>query len=417
MRKIKLGYYFFVKGGSTPSTSISEYWNGTIPWITPADLKDQKLEYVSDSRQHTTPAGVQSANLIVGQEGWLIFSSRAPIGKVAISRGPLCINQGCKFLHVKPGVAYNTKFLGYWLMSQIEELNRLGVGATFKEISTSALQEFKIPCIPIEKQNNIVALLDARVKTIDALRACMKDKLKQINEYRQSLITHAVTRGLNPKAKTKPSGISWLGEIPFSWVSTSIGKVMDVTLGKMLSANKTDPSQSEENYLCAGNIAWSGVKTNLIKRMWFSTKEKKTLLLKAGDILIVEGGAGFGTATTYSGEVAPCYIQNSVVRLREKGPIKAEFCRIWLNFTYGAYLKRVCNEATFSHYTKEKVIQTPIVVPPLDEQIQIIAFMKNQEEKISNLLLNIQNEEIQLVEYQKSLISSAFDSSLRGDAQ
>ena len=101
-----------------------------------------------------------------------------------------------------------------------------------------------------------------------------------------------MTKGLDPNTEMKDSGLNWLGSIPKDWRISTIGKVMDVTLGKMLENKKANDSYTLERYLCAGSIDWGGVKQDYFKHMWFSPAEKNALLLKPDDCLIVEGERG-----------------------------------------------------------------------------------------------------------------------------
>lgn len=267
------------------------------------------------------------------------------------------------------------------------------------------LSSIYVPNITVEEQRRIVEKLDNVWMTVSKLIAKKKQQLNLLQEYRQSLITRAVTKGLNLHVPLKKTCYDWCEYIPAHWGVTKIGNVFDIVLGKMLCSSPLNESYSEENYLCAGSISWGGVKTDYVKRMWFSPEEKERFLLKDRDIVIVEGGAGFGMATIYRGECSPCYFQNSIVRLRERGMVRSEFCRYWLIVTYGTYLKRICNEATFSHYTKEKVSQTPIIIPPIDEQDRIVEELRVREDLISETLVKI-NKQIQKIrEYRSSLIS------------
>lgn len=175
---------------------------------------------------------------------------------------------------------------------------------------------------------------------IQDIQKGFKETLDRLSSYRQSLITRAVTKGLDPNVEMKDSGVEWIGSIPREWKTSKISFVSDVTLGKMLCPRQTDSEQTLETYLCAGSISWDGVK-DYIKEMWFSSKEKSELLLIAGDVLVVEGGAGFGMTTLYKGEHSPCYFQNSIIRVRgHHNVMTSDFINYWMRFTYTAYLKK-----------------------------------------------------------------------------
>ena len=265
----------------------------------------------------------------------------------------------------------NPKFACYILSaaySQRKNLDCIKQTTGIQNLSVDDyLSSVTIPLFDIETQKRITKWLDKQLSKVAQVITAKQAQLQKLSTYRQSLITRAVTKGLDHNVEMKDSGVEWIGSIPREWKTSKISFVSDVTLGKMLCPRQTDSEQTLETYLCAGSISWDGVK-DYIKEMWFSSKEKSELLLIAGDVLVVEGGAGFGMTTLYKGEHSPCYFQNSIIRVRgHHNVMTSDFINYWMRFTYTAYLKKVCNEATFSHYTKEKVSETPILVPPLNE--------------------------------------------------
>ncbi len=96
----RIKHHFSVVSGSTPKSEISEYWDGDIPWITPADYKTQD-KYVEKGRRSLSKAGYDSCGTILVPEGSIVFSKRAPVGTVAIAKNDLCTNQGCLACVVK----------------------------------------------------------------------------------------------------------------------------------------------------------------------------------------------------------------------------------------------------------------------------------------------------------------------------
>lgn len=305
----------------------------------------------------------------------------------------------------------NPKFACYILSaaySQRKNLDCIKQTTGIQNLSVDDyLSSVTIPLFDIETQKRITKWLDKQLSKVAQVITAKQAQLQKLSTYRQSLITRAVTKGLDPNVEMKDSGVEWIGSIPREWKTSKISFVSDVTLGKMLCPRQTDSEQTLETYLCAGSISWDGVK-DYIKEMWFSSKEKSELLLIAGDVLVVEGGAGFGMTTLYKGEHSPCYFQNSIIRVRgHHNVMTSDFINYWMRFTYTAYLKTVCNEATFSHYTKEKVSETPILVPPLNEQKKIADFCKLVDERVKTICAGIENQISKLNEYRSSLISAA----------
>lgn len=206
--------------------------------------------------------------------------------------------------------------------------------------------------------------------------------------------------------KYKDSGIAWIGEIPEHWEVAKIKSFYNVILGKMVERNN-DSNTGDENYLCAANIKWNGVDTEINKKMYFSDIEKEKYLLQYNDVLIMEGGMA-GTACLYKNEFSPCYVQNSVNVCRAKKDFNNKFLYYWMYVPYyNGYIDAICNKATIRHYTKEKVQNTPILISSLVEQQTIATYLDQKCGEIDELI-TLQEEMItKLQSYKQSVITEA----------
>lgn len=148
----RLGDVCTVISGSTPKTSVAEYWDGDIKWITPAELNEDSF-YLYDSQRHITELGKEKTGLSYMPIGTVILSSRAPIGKTAIAGCEMCCNQGFKNLICSDDI-FN-EYLYYFLKGKTDYLNSLGRGATFKEISKSIVENIEIRLPALEEQKQI----------------------------------------------------------------------------------------------------------------------------------------------------------------------------------------------------------------------------------------------------------------------
>ena len=166
MEKYKLGDICEIVSGSTPKTNIDEYWEGTIKWITPAELNDDTY-IITDSVRKITELAVKKTGLKSFPEGTVILSSRAPIGKVAKAGCEMYCNQGFKNLICSKKI--NNKYLYWFLKGNTVFLNSLGRGATFKELSKSIVSNIEINLPDIVYQKKAVETLE-KVSEIIALR-------------------------------------------------------------------------------------------------------------------------------------------------------------------------------------------------------------------------------------------------------
>ncbi len=149
MKRIKLGEICEVVSGSTPKTSVAEYWDGDINWITPAELTDETY-IIEESQRKITQSAVQKTGLRSFPKGTVILSSRAPIGKVAIAGKEMYCNQGFKNLICSDRI--DNKYLYWYLKGHTEYLNSLGRGATFKELSKSIVENIEILLPDLDEQ-------------------------------------------------------------------------------------------------------------------------------------------------------------------------------------------------------------------------------------------------------------------------
>lgn len=175
----RLGDVCHVIGGSTPKTEVSEFWNGTLNWFTPAEISEKK--YYASSERKITEEAVEATGLTILPPGTVLLTSRAPIGKVGIATDYCYCNQGFKNLICKD-LLFN-EYLYYTLIYFNDDIKDKGRGATFKEISKKVTESISIPVPPMETQEQIVAELDQ----INDLIAKNRELLSQLDSLAQSL--------------------------------------------------------------------------------------------------------------------------------------------------------------------------------------------------------------------------------------
>lgn len=215
----------------------------------------------------------------------------------------------------------------------------------------------------------------------------------------------------------KSTGIHWIPIIPSHWQISSVGKHYQVILGKMLCPKPIDAFYTLEEYYCAGDVHFDGVNSLNLKQMWFSPEEKDKYLVKDKDLLIVEGGAGAGgCALARVSDDAERYIQNSILIARHPRNSTALLKYIIENFVRAGYIDGVCNEATFAHFTKEKVSHVPYPLMPYAEQEAISTWLDEKCEEIDAAIAKV-DREIELIdELKQSEISRVVTRGLNPDA-
>lgn len=150
---VRLKHIGEVVGGGTPKTNIAEYWGGNIPWLTPADFSGYEKMYISYGARKITELGLKSSSAQMLPKNSILYSSRAPIGYIAIAANPVSTNQG--FKSVVPYDSAMSPYLFYCLKARRDDIVQRATGTTFKEISGSEMAETIIPLPPSNEQQRI----------------------------------------------------------------------------------------------------------------------------------------------------------------------------------------------------------------------------------------------------------------------
>ena len=300
---------------------------------------------------------------------------------------------------------YNYFFkLQYWLGSFFSH----GKGVSFENrwtLNDTTLQNFPLVCPPYNEQERIVKKLNEKTESINKIINNTKNSIGELKKYKIAIITEALSKGLNPNVEMQSSKHPFFKEIPQSWGVSKIGRMYEIVLGKMLTNTKNHPEATLETYYSAANIKFTGISKSPVKKMWFSPDEKKNLLVNNGDLLIVEGGGGAGNTALVEELDEDIFVQNSVLIVRTKGIMSNKYLYYTLfSLMNNGYMTYLGNIATFSHYTKEKVSNTPVTIPSEVEQEDIVSYLDENTKKIDELITNKEKVIKELEQYKKSLI-------------
>ena len=205
-----------IVGGATPSTKKTEnYEGGTIPWITPKDLSDFNGRYICEGERSITETGLKSCSTQMLPVHTVLFSSRAPIGYVAIAENEVCTNQG--FKSVIPGEKVDYLFLYYLLKFNKEMIENMGSGTTFKEVSGNTMRGVKVRIpVDIEEQRKIASILDSIDSKIEENTRINKNLEQQMEALYKAWFVEYLPFG---------------GSKPDSWTETDIYSIANIIYG------------------------------------------------------------------------------------------------------------------------------------------------------------------------------------------
>ena len=148
------------------------------------------------------------------------------------------------------------------------------------------------------EQKCIAAFLDRETAKIDALVEEQQRLIELLKEKRQAVISHAVTKGLDPNAPMKDSGIEWLGEVPAHWEVVSVGYRYEVQLGRMLNEERSG-GENLRPYLRVFDVQWNSINTEDLPLMDFPPEAQIRYRLNPGDLLVNEGGGNVGRSSIW----------------------------------------------------------------------------------------------------------------------
>ena len=277
----KLGDICEIVSGSTPKTNTKDFWNGDLCWITPAEITDNDV-IIFDTERKITESGAKSCALTLMPIGTVLLSSRAPIGKVAITGTEMYCNQGFKNLICSEKI--HNKYLFWFLKKNTKYLNSLGRGATFKEISKTIVANIEIPLPSLETQRKIADNLDKVSHTIDLCSAIL-EKLDLLVKSR--FVEMFGNININDKKwEVKP-----LGEL-CTIVRGGSPRPIEKFLGGKIPWIKIGDATDEDN------IYLRSTKEHIIQE-----GVKKSRLVKKGSLIFANCGVslGFARIITFDG--------------------------------------------------------------------------------------------------------------------
>ena len=396
---------FNIVGGSTPKSETESFWDGDILWATPSDLSKMDSLYLDETQRKITGEGLASCGTSLVPADSIILSTRAPIGSLAIAAVPICTNQGCKSLI--PAESANSKYFAHLLSISSTELNIRGRGTTFLELSGDELGAFKAPLPSRTEQTAIAAFLDRETAKIDELVAEQRRLMELLKEKRQAVISHAVTRGLNPDAPMKPSGIEWLGDVPAHWDRAQVGRVCrQVSDGPHFSPSYVDEGVM---FISARNIgvdAWYLEDAKFVSEADYLEFCRRVIPEK-GDVLYTKGGTT-GIARVVDFEVRfQVWVHVAVLKLH-RDLVDPYFVAYALN-SVGCYEQSQLHTrgATNQDLGLTRMTKIWFALPPLNEQLEINDFLHRETDRLDTLAAEAQRAIDLLQERRTALISAA----------
>lgn len=309
---------------------------------------------------------------------------------------------------LKPKVALDSRFFRYLFKSELyiqalqTTTDQLRDG---QSIRYPQFSQISLPQPSVDEQRVIADHLDRETANIDAFIAKNEELISLLTERRAAVIGRAVTRGLSEAAPLSNDGPEWIGRVPAAWLVRPIKAEYTVVVGKMLNGSKSEGDSAP--YVRAANIQPHGLDLRDFKEMKVTVAERRSLALRAGDVVFVEGGGGYGRSDYLTKDLAGWVFQNHVIRLRSRCGHDGRFLNYWLQHVrrIGRY-EALSAFATIPNVSGDKLGRIEMPVPPLNEQRRIVEYIEESIKRIDDAL-NVAQRGIRFAKERRAALISA----------
>jgi len=384
---------------------------GEFAWVRISDVTTAGMYLETTEEKLSTDGSSLSVKLNPGE---IFLSIAGSVGKPCISRIKCCIHDGFVYF---PRFKGEAKFL-FYLFASGEPYRGLGKLGTQLNLNTDTVGSIRMGCPEKAEQQAIAAFLDRETGRLETLIGKKRQLIEKLKEKRTALISRTVTRGLNPNAKLKPSGIEWLGEIPAHWQSMPLKFIASVQPGFAFSSDdfidEGIPVVRIGDIISDGQIDFTNAKC--LPEEFLGTNPD--VIVQRGDIAMAMTGATIGKVGRYGYE-KPALLNQRVCLFRPNQGRSKDY--LWYLLNSDFYIEHV--ELTAFGGAQPNISETqllccPVPVPPSSEQSAIATYLDVETAKIDRLVEKVEAAIEKLLEYRTALITAAVTGKIdvRGNA-
>ena len=391
--------------GWTPPTGNMSFYEGDNLW---ANISDLGQKTITSTAKKISDEAVKQSGIELSPRGSLLFSFKLSIGQVSFAGCDMFTNEAIATFNGSNQLSLAYAYYAFPL-TLINNAAENIYGAKLLNQELIRMATYALP--PLNEQTTIAAFLDHETAKIDALIAEQEKLIALLAEKRQATISHAVTRGLNPDAPMKDSGVAWLGEVPAHWRVGKAGFYLSVLQGFAFPSSGFSQDESYTRLLRGinigvGNIRWSDVV------YWQRTDQDGLNLyeLSAGDIIVgmdrplIAAGMRVATVTTKD---LPCLLLQRVAKVQAGPLVERQFIlRLLSSKAFEAHFSPETTGVSVPHISTDQITSFVIPVPPIDEQLIICNYIDFELERLD--LLNREAKKlIECLEERRSALIAA----------
>lgn len=402
---LRLRFVCEFRNGYTPSKANPEFWeDGTIPWYRMEDIRDsgRKLE---EAKQYVTKDAIKGGGLF--EAGSFILATTATIGEHAVLIVDSLANQQFTNLKIRKSLSDSLlrDYFFYYLFVIDDYCKATTKTSTFPAVSMELLKNCHVVFPLVQEQQTIVDYLDKKCSEIDNVISAQQKRIALLQELKQSVITHAVTKGLNPNVEMKDSGVEWIGKIPASWDVVHLKRI----LRERMQYGANEPAESDDTtyprYIRITDITANGeLRPETFKSL--EPSKAKDYLLDKGDVLFARSGATVGKTFLFNADIKACYAGYLIKVSCDKRRMLPEYLYYYTQSgAYECWKNSVFIQSTIQNIGADKYQMMYIPVPSKDEQKQIVEYTMRKSQIFDAAISKAQHQVELLQEYKQSLIT------------
>jgi type I restriction enzyme S subunit len=371
-----------VVGGSTPDTNVSDYWGGDIPWLTPEDLARDHSQYVSEGRRNITEQGYVSCSTQLVPAGTILFTSRAPIGYVAIARQPVCTNQGFKSFVLPAGIS--SKYLYWYLRWATPLIRKMGSGTTFAEISGKVAKTVPLLLAPGPEQERIASAIEEQLSRVDVSESLVRRARHNSVLMRAAVLTDAL-RG--------------------DWPSKRLGDVAEVFVGTTPARSNAALWNGGVPWVSSGEVAFCRIKRTHETISPSATRTNR--VHPPGTVLLAMIGEGKTRGQAAILNIEAAHNQNSAAIHLDPAFARPEWLFYLLMQRY-AETRSVSSGNNQPALNKARVQSIEIPLPSLDQQDRIVADLDVSLSVLERFMTTIDDTLARSAQLRHAILGRAF---------
>lgn len=358
-------------GGGTPKTSIAEYWNGDIPWLSIKDFNNI-IKYVYITEKTITDLGLNKSSTKLLQKNDIIISARGTVGELAMIPYPMAFNQSCYGIRVKEKI--NSDYLFYWLKNIIRKLKAISHGSVFDTITRDTFDSLTIALPPLETQQKIAKILSA-----------LDEKIELNNKINENLHAQAQAIFKSWFVDFEPFG----GTMPNDWEKGKLSDVADIIMGQ-------SPKGESYNEIGDGEVFYQGkadfTERFPVRRLY--TTEPKRMVEEKSVLLSVRAPVGEINVATEK-----CCIGRGLASIKSKKGQNSYL--LYLLYSIQSQFDIFNGEGTiFGSINKSDLGNMNIVLPAQEK----ISQFENIASQLDEMILTNWNENQKLAKIRDTLL-------------